>query len=1061
MQKKIFVLAFFLGLFLQVFSQDNYLVRYPALSPDGTMISFSYQGDIWVKNLESNVAPVRLTIHEAYDQAPVWSPDGENIAFTSDRYGRNDIFTIPAKGGKPMRLTYHSASDQLSDWTQNENLLFTTNRNYAEVEWDSEIYTINEAGGTPERMMDAFGNMPVESPNGRFVAFVRGACRVAREAYNGPANKDIWLFDKESGDYTQLTKHKTNDIYPRWANDNMLYFLSARNGRYNIHKLSLTANGKAGGEITAVTSFEDEGIRYFDIAKEGSLIAWEKDLNIYTKDASEEPKALDLQLTQDYRFVPREFKTFTSRISEYEVSPSGKYVAFGIRGELFLAKSDKENKRTVRLTDHPYRDQDISWLNDSTLLFVSDRDGQKDIYMVQSADAEEPNLYKTLKRKVTNITNSKKDEMQPLVSPKGDKIVYQTGDDKTIVASISPNGKISNEIILHEGWNSPSGIAWSPDGKWLAYSQSNLNYNAEIYIHKADNSQGPVNVSMHPRGDYSPVWSPDGSKLGFMSGRNNGDNDVWFAWLKEKDWEKTRQDWEMMEDDKEKDSDGVEVNIDLKNIHRRLVQVTSLPGNESDVAISKDGETFFFVTNRNSRQRYNADQDLYQVKWDGSDRKALTKGNTRPYAVQMDPKANNLYYISRGGSLSFMDASKGKSSRIPFKAVMDIEYAEEREQKFEEAWGIINDNFYDPNFHGQNWEALKKQYKPYCMAASTDKDFQDMFNNLLGQINASHMGLYGGSRADNENERTGLLGVELKTVKNGMEVLRVVPDSPADKEESKLVAGDIITAVDGIELHETTNFYSLFTNKAGEQIILNVDGKNGNREVIIRPTSSLRDEKYEAWVERKSKLTDQYSNGRLGYIHIQGMNWTSFERFERELAASGINKEGIVIDVRFNGGGWTTDYLMAVLSVKQHAYTIPRGAADNLEEENQKFKEYYPYSERLPLSAWVKPSVAMCNERSYSNAEIFSHAYKSLGIGKLVGQPTFGAVISTGGAGLIDGSYIRIPGRAWYVKNSGMNMENGPAVPDILVENAPNAKALEQDAQLKKAVETLLKQIDQ
>src|SRR6056297_3307672 len=188
MQKKIVVLVFFLGLFLQAFSQENYLVRYPALSPDGTMISFSYQGDIWVKELGNNEAPVRLTIHEAYDQAPVWNPDGKSIAFTSDRYGRNDLFTIPAKGGKPLRLTHHSASDQLSDWTKNENLLFTTNRNYAEVEWDSEIYTISEAGGIPERMMDAFGNMPVESPNGRFVAFVRGACRVAREAYNGPAN---------------------------------------------------------------------------------------------------------------------------------------------------------------------------------------------------------------------------------------------------------------------------------------------------------------------------------------------------------------------------------------------------------------------------------------------------------------------------------------------------------------------------------------------------------------------------------------------------------------------------------------------------------------------------------------------------------------------------------------------------------------------------------------------------------------------------------------------------------------------------------------------------------
>jgi C-terminal processing protease CtpA/Prc len=200
----------------------------------------------------------------------------------------------------------------------------------------------------------------------------------------------------------------------------------------------------------------------------------------------------------------------------------------------------------------------------------------------------------------------------------------------------------------------------------------------------------------------------------------------------------------------------------------------------------------------------------------------------------------------------------------------------------------------------------------------------------------------------------------------------------------------------------------------------------------------------------------QYSGGRLGYIHIQGMNWPSFERFERELAASGHGKDGIVIDVRFNGGGWTTDMLMAVLNVQQHSYTVPRGAAENLEKEHKNFKSHYPYGERLPLSSWTKPSVAMCNQNSYSNAEIFSHAYKTLGIGKLVGMPTFGAVISTGGQGLIDGSMVRMPFRAWYVKATEENMEHGPAVPDVLVENAPDSKANGEDPQLKKAVELLL-----
>lgn len=243
---------------------------------------------------------------------------------------------------------------------------------------------------------------------------------------------------------------------------------------------------------------------------------------------------------------------------------------------------------------------------------------------------------------------------------------------------------------------------------------------------------------------------------------------------------------------------------------------------------------------------------------------------------------------------------------------------------------------------------------------------------------------------------------------------------------------------------------------------MEIMNEEGNlREITIRPTSSLRKNKYEEWVKEREKLTEKYSDGKLGYIHIQGMNWPSFERFERELTASGSGKEGIVIDVRFNGGGWTTDYLMTVLNVKQHSYTIPRGATDDLQKNHEKFTEYYPFSERLPLTAWTKPSIALSNQNSYSNAEIFSHAYKTLGVGTLVGTPTFGAVISTGGRSLIDDSYIRLPYRAWYVKETRENMEHGPAVPDILIDNEPDSKAEGRDEQLKRAVDELLKQINE
>jgi len=1058
MYKKILTAALCGFLFFQSFGQDGKLLRYPAVDKSGEQVAFAYQGDIWVQPLNTTAPAKRLTLHEAYEHHPVWSADGKSLAFASDRYGRDDIFTVPVSGGAPKRLTYHSATDIPYVWNEEGNLLFTTRRLFAQVEREREIHSLAAEGGTPERIMDAMGNMVTQSPHGNLIAFTRGHCRPAREDYTGPANHNIWIYNIKEDKYIQITKNKAQDILPKFAGNNTLIFLSARDGKYNIYELALNENGEQAGEIKQRTDFANEGIRHYDVSGDGNTLVYERKASIYVKRGQAKEAALQTDLTADSRFVPREHKTFRNQVSGFQPSPNGKLVVFEIRGELFLAKNDKENRRTVTLTKNAARDQDAAWLNDSTLLFISNRDGNNEIYKISSGNEQESDLMKTMVYKKERLTKTNTDETQLTIAPDGKHIAFVEEDGNLVVAEVNDKG-FDNKMYLLEGWQRPGDLTWSPDSEWLAYVKTDLYGNSEVYIHKADNSKKPVNVSMHPKADREPFWSKDGSKLGFTSLRNNGDTDVWFAWLKEEDWERTQDDWYELEDEEKDSEKDIDVEIDLKNIHQRLVQVTSLPGNESNVTISTDGETFYFVTNRNSRQTYDADQDLFQVDWDGKNMKALTKGNQRPSRLELTSNGKNLMYLVRG-SIKSMNLKGKKAATIPFSANMVIDYAAEREVKFEEGWKIIEQGFYDPQFHGNDWDALKKRYKPYCMMASTDRDFEDMFNRMLGQLNASHMGLYSRDRVETERETTGLLGVELEPMKKGAKITYVLPDSPADREESKLKQGEVLLAIDQEPITAETNIYELLINKDNEKMLLRVEGTDGQeRDVIIRGARSLSSEKYDAWVASRRELTDKYSNGKLGYLHIRGMNWTSFERFERELMAVGHGKEGIVIDVRFNGGGWTTDYLMAVLTVRQHAYTIPRPAIENLEQEHKDFTGYYPYSERAPLAVWNKPSIAMCNEASYSNAEIFSHAYKTLGLGKLVGQPTFGAVISTGGARLIDGSYIRLPFRAWYTKGEQMNMENGPAVPDIKVTNAPDDKANGKDPQLKRAVEELLKDI--
>ena len=1055
--------AFLAGSFI---ASSQSLILKPSISPNGETIAFSYQGDIWTVPSTGGRAD-RLTIHEAYDASPKWSKDGKQIAYESDRYGNFDIFTIRASGGLPSRHTFHSSNDQITDFTAENEIFFTTKRLYSQVEWENELQKVNTTGGTPSMALDALGYDAVLSPDGSKIAFVRGTCRLEREAYRGPANRDLWIYDINKDEYTRLTDFDGNDHSPQWKDNNTLYYLTPESGRYNIQELTI------GGSSSQVTTESEFGINSFSVSTNGTIVYQVADQVKLFKVGST-PAVMSIDVNSDNRFDQNITKSISNQVDDFAISPDGRYTAYITRGEVFVRMNDKEFNRSVRITDSPSRERNVQWLNNETLLFTSDRNGQYDIYASKSADSNQKDLFKTLKHEVFRVTNTPEDESNLVVSPDQKKLAYQQNRGILKVSNISEAAALSNTVTLQDQWDSPGRVSWSPDSKWVAYSLSDLNFNEEIFIHAADNSKPPVNVSMHPKGDSNPVWSKDGSKLGFLSSRNNGDVDVWFVWLKKEDWEKTKlqRDWYPEEDDKDKkDSDKDKnkeeasatpaIQIDFDKIYNRLSQVTSFAGNESDFTFDKKGEFIYYTLGSAGRMNYEVERNLYKIKWDGTDNKEIAGGNLRPNRLSLDNDGKYIYLVSSGGKLERIKTSDDKKETLSTSSSLNIDYVAELNQIFEEGWRALDQGFYDPNFHGYDWKALKEKYKPLALKASTKEDFTYIYNQMLGQLNASHMGLRGGENPkETQSQRTGLLGITGVNTSKGFKVAKVLPGSPAARSESKLVVGDLITSVNQEPVTESTNFYSLLVNENKNPILLEVSRSGKSQEVIIWPVNSLRDELYDDWVETRRQLVNKYSNGKLGYLHIRGMNWTSFERFERELMAAGYGKEGIVIDVRYNGGGWTTDYLMAVLTVKQHAYTVPRGAAESLEDEHLNFKETYPFSERLPLAAWTKPSIALCNANSYSNAEIFSHAYKTLGLGTLVGQPTFGAVISTGGYGLIDGSYVRMPFRAWYVKATEENMEHGPAVPDIIVPNPPAYKAKEVDPQLERAVSELLNSIE-
>ncbi|WP_088323291.1 S41 family peptidase [Polaribacter tangerinus] len=1054
MTKKILFILAFLGNLFVVSAQETF-VRTPTISPDATKMAFGFDGDIWVLEFATNQQK-RLTIHQAYESNPIWNSTSSQLIFNSNRKGYSNIFKIGLNGGIPTQLTFYPTTDTPSFWSENGDIIFSSNRIFKGTERETSIYSVNEKGETPNRYMTALGSQATVSPDGNLVAFVKGTCRISREDYNGPAQRDIWIYNKNTQEYHQITTSKKNDHTPLWDSQGSLYFIGSESGRYNIYKTSIQADGSAKQAAKQLTDLKVNGVLSFSVSNNGTVV-YNSGLEVFKLHNGRTTK-LNLNLATDNRFEIIETETTTSNVGAIDVSPNGKLIALSINGEIFVKENNKDISTTNNVSNHPFKDDEPFWIDDTTLGFVSDRSGQNELYKVVSVD-ENVNLSRSLKTKITKLTSSNIDVFEPLLSPNRKKIAYRVGRGKLVIANVV-DGKIVKQTTFSDTWAAARDVSWSPDSKYIAYSQQDLNFDSEIYIHSIENPSKRMNVSMHPRSDSSPVWSPDGKKLSFVSNRagdRGGINyDTWMVWLQKSDWEKTKVDfkegnyYDISEASKEKSaSKEVIVRIHEENIYDRLVQLTSWAGNEFGAMFSPDSKSVYIsatdpVTNKNG---------LYKVAILGGTPK-IVKDVSNIGSKSLHNQ--NLYFSSRG-KLKSLNLKNDKVISYGHSATYTTDFSKLNEQVFEEGVRAITAGFYDPQYHGYEWEKIVKRYRPWVLSAKTKQDYSFMFNNMLGQLNASHMGYRGSTPEKTFSDNVGLLGLDVSNVKSGVKINYILPNSAATKTNVSLKVGAVIKQVNGNKINRNTNFYSLLRNTSEKEVLLTL---SDNTDVVVRTqsTRTISSLRYEEWINSRKKLVDKFSNGQLGYIHIQGMNLPSFERFERELKASGYGKKGIVIDVRNNGGGWTTDRLMAVLTVQQHAYTVPRGATNNLEKNNKSFSENYPFNERAILSVNTKPLVALANQSSYSNAEIFAHAFKSFKLGKLVGQPTFGAVISTGSYRLQDGS-IRMPYRAWYVKESGLNMEHGPAVPDYLVENKPGWKERGEDDQLKKAVEVLLNEL--
>lgn len=651
-------------------------------------------------------------------------------------------------------------------------------------------------------------------------------------------------------------------------------------------------------------------------------------------------------------------------------------------------------------------------------------------------------------------------------SPDGRALAFRRGRGDLVVLDL----RTGTQRTLVEGWDTSMHWRWSPDSRYIAYSVNDLNFSANIFIVPADGSSDPVDITRHPRNDLNPRWSADGRKLTFISNRSGGSYDLYRVYLdRELDTYGPRQLTAYyrdarsaaakrqpppvrppdapVEDREEAAADAAR--LDLEQAWRRVERVTTSPTHQFDNEMTPGGDRYVFNSNG---------EGLVTMKWDGSARKRIGSGADIQHLTLGGDRA---VYVA-GGRAGVVDLSDGTHERPGISDRIRIDLRRQALQKFREAARVVGESFYRPDMNGLDWPAVVSEYEDLIRRTRTASEFSDVANRLMGELGASHTGVFNPGPGRSRRRPSGRLGIEHERVDledghGGYRVIHVVPNGPADRGPTPLRVGDVITRLDGEPFAADDTLLARLRGRVGEEVVVTARRRLSEPrtefQALITPVDfqDFARLKYDAFREENRRKVEALSDDRLGYIHIQAMNEASLERFQASLYAAARGKEGLIVDVRNNAGGRTTDRILTSIMAPDHAYTIPGGADPTA-------TGHYP-QDRLDAPRYTLPINMVINEKSFSNAEILAHAFKTLDRGTLVGRQTYGGVITTGRHELIDGATVRLPFRGWY-RRDGTEMELNGAKPDVRVQQTPEDEVAGRDRQLQRAVEDLLSRID-
>ena len=1037
------------------FADDTRLLRFPDIHED--RVVFVYAGDLYVAPSSGGTA-ARLTSHEGLEQFPKFSPDGSQVAYSAEYNGTRQVYVIPSNGGTPRQLTWYNdvgampprgGSDyRVLDWSRDgQHVLVRANR----LPWGVRMgrYHLVPANGGDE--------MPIAIPEGGGGMFSPDGSKVVytpidREfrtwkRYRGGRAQDVWIYDLDNNTSEQLTDNPATDHQPVWVGDN-IYFTSDRDYTLNLYRYS-----PDGSE--AVTSHTEFDVLWASAGP--SAVVYENGGWLYRFDpASGESRRLEISVGGDRPATLARVVEASEFIESADLSPSANRVLITARGDVFSVPAKNGPVRNLTRTPET-REIDASWSPDGKhLAYLSDASGEYEIWVrpVGGGDARQVTKDGAIWR------------FAPVWSPDSSMLIFGDKKQRLNVVQVD-SGRV--RVIDSSIYNDITDYSWAPDSRFVTYVKNNELGIGDVWVHSlADKRNHAITSSM--TNESEPVFDPQGRYLYFLSSR---DQDLQFSsiefnymvtnstrvyaaqlnadqpalFLPKSDEVTVASDANGDEDNDESEDEAVTINIDFDGLEDRVVALQPGGGNYNNLAASPKGPVYVSGQNGDNKvMLFNLEDEEEVTVLEGVESFSLS-GNGEKV----------LYSASSALGIADLaaeqDASEGRLELDDMELLVDptIEW----QQMYVDGWRILRDWFYDPNMHGMDWDAIRSKYEPLVKHVAHRADLDYIFGEIAGEMNAGHIYVQSGDQPAVERRNGGLLGAEFKREGDAYRVSKIFKGetwqaafySPLAAPGVDVSVGDYIIAVNGVSTKGAQNFYQLLENTGGDVVTLTVNDRpsaRGSRDVMVKTVTSETQLRYLDWVEDRARRVDELSGGRIGYVHLPNTagdgNRELFKRFMPQM-----NKDALIIDARYNGGGFIPDRMIELVSRRPLNYWKRRGLE--------------PLA--TPTFSHTGPKATLINGYSSSGGDAFPYYFKKLGLGPLIGTRTWGGLIGiSGNPSLADGGSILASTFRFMDTDNEWAVENEGVSPDIEVVDRPELVAAGKDPTLEEAVKVLLEELE-